>query len=227
MITITFISDTHGLHDQLTDKLTEPTDFIIHAGDISSRGSSEELKKFFKWYNSLEGYKHKIFIAGNHDFFFEQYPRDLINQLLKPYPDIIYLQDESVTLEGLKIYGSPYQPEFFDWAFNLKRGEQLAQKWSEIPEDTDLLITHGPPHKILDEVLSGEKVGCEALIDRVLKVNPLFHVFGHIHEAYGIKTFHDINFINASSVNRRYQVVNDPIIAQLIDTGENKIINFN
>jgi len=90
-----------------------------------------------------------------------------------------------VIIEGVKFYGSPWQPRFFDWAFNLDRGEEIKKKWDLIPMDTDVLITHGPPYGILDLTHEGEKVGCEELMKAVLRVQPKIHIFGHIHEAYG------------------------------------------
>jgi hypothetical protein len=98
---------------------------------------------FCRWFNSLDQYKHKIFIAGNHDWGFQTHPED-VSDILKWYPNITYLQDSSVEIEGIKIYGSPWQPEFFQWAFNLQRGPEIQEKWDMIPLDTDILITHGP-----------------------------------------------------------------------------------
>ena len=93
-----------------------------------------------------------------------------------------YLCDESLTLDGVKFYGSPWQPRFFDWAFNKDRGAPLKAIWDKIPLDTDVLITHGPPHGILDLTFDKIKAGCEELLLAVQRIKPKVHVFGHIHE---------------------------------------------
>ena len=202
---ITFISDTHGKHNQLTTDLPGGW-MIIHAGDVSNRGLVTEINEFTKWFSTLP-YQHKIFIAGNHDFGFEQKKEGII------IPDnVIYLEDSEVVIDGIKIYGSPWQPEFFDWAFNLKRGEPLIEKWNMIPMDTNILVTHGPAFGMLDNTIQGLRVGCEDLVRRVFDVNPKIHVCGHIHYGYGMKKSLDVNFINASSLGERYTYDNKPIV---------------
>lgn len=194
---ITFISDTHSRHNLMTKDLPGGS-MIISAGDVSGRGTFKEVNDFLDWFSSLP-YTHKIFIAGNHDFIFEK-PNALV------IPDgIHYLQDSSVTIEGIKIYGSPWQPWFNNWAFNLPRGEALAKKWAMIPDDTDILVTHGPPFGILDFTYYDKKsVGCEELYKRVFEVKPKISVFGHIHEAFGEKEIDGIKFINASMLDLQY-----------------------
>ena len=206
---IVAISDTHGKHHQIS--LPE-ADMIIHAGDVSSRGSEVEVNNFLKWYASLD-YKYKIFIAGNHDFFFEQEDAEIIQSII---PDnLIYLNDSGIEIEGINIWGSPIQPWFFNWAFNRQRGEDIQKHWEIIPQNTDILITHGPPKSILDMTFNGEEVGCEDLLNTVLEIKPEHHIFGHIHEAYGKKMKHDIQFINASTLNLKYQVANQPIVFEV------------
>lgn len=202
---ITFISDTHSKHAYCTADLPGG-DILIHSGDMSSVGYEHELHAFLKWF-SKQKYEHKVFIAGNHDWIFERNPARA-QQILSDYPDVIYLQDSSVELQGLKIYGSPWQPAFHDWAFNLPRnGEELREKWDAIPDDTDILITHGPPHQVLDYVIwSQSSAGCERLQPRVFELQPLIHSFGHIHSA-GIRELTNITktvFINASVLDERY-----------------------
>ena len=199
---ITLISDTHSKHNQLT---LPKGDILIHAGDVSSRGNKREVKNFLNWF-SKQDYKYKIFIAGNHDFFFEQENENIIQEIIPE--NIIYLNDSGIEIEGIKIWGSPIQPTFFDWAFNRERGTEIKKYWDLIPNDTDILITHGPPFGILDQTVRGENVGCKELLIRVLEIKPKIHVFGHIHEAYGEAQKHDIKFINASVLNVRYQVTN-------------------
>jgi Icc-related predicted phosphoesterase len=126
-----------------------------------------------------------------------------------------YLLDEELELEGLKFYGSPYQPEFCNWAFNLPRGPQLARKWAKIPDDTDVLITHGPPGGILDRVAGGELVGCNDLRKRVKEINPKLHVFGHIHEAYGWHWEDKTIFVNAANCDLGYNPINKPVVVEI------------
>jgi len=207
---ITFISDTHTLHNKITEDLPGG-DIIICSGDITSRGFVEEAKYFFEWFHKLKNYDHKIFIAGNHDFCFEEHLEEM-NKILQDYYNIDYLYDSGITInDEIKIYGTPWQPEFYNWAFNLPRnGEQLKQVWNKIPENTDILITHGPPYKYLD-VIKGLNVGCELLRERVDLIKPKINVFGHIHFSHGYYYNGHTHFINASSLNEQYRYANLPI----------------
>lgn len=198
------ISDTHNKHGYIS---VPDGDVLIHAGDMTGRGRLEELIGFVSWMKA-QPHEHKILIAGNHDFIFENQP--VVAQIMVG-TSITYLQDSEVVIGGVKFYGSPWQPWFFDWAFNLPRGEHLREKWDLIPEDTDVLITHGPPMGILDLTTGGECVGCAELLVAVKRVKPKFHVFGHIHESYGEHTIHDTHFINASTCTRQYNPTNPPI----------------
>jgi len=201
------MSDTHNLHY----KIKVPNgDFLIFAGDMSMMGREQEIQRFNSFLGRLP-HKYKIIIAGNHDFLFETNPeraRSLIT-------NAIYLEDESIEIEGIKFYGSPWSPWFYDWAFNLPRGEPLKKKWNKIPLDTDILITHSPPYSILDKALRGGYEGCADLLYRVRVVEPLYHIFGHIHEAYGIKSEGNTVFINASNLDFNYAPVNKPIVFEL------------
>lgn len=204
MVRVVALSDSHSLHRRFE---IPAGDLLIHAGDMTSRGGLQELAEFNRFLGELP-HPHKVVIAGNHDFCFERSNYQARNVLT----NAIYLQDETVEIEGLTIYGSPWQPEFFDWAFNLPRGEPLRRKWAQIPEDVDLLVTHGPPHGILDFTVHKQQVGCEELLKRVLEVRPKAHVFGHIHEAYGQEESQGILFVNASICDVRYRPVNPPIV---------------
>ena len=118
----------------------------------------------------------------------------------------------------MKFWGSPWQPWFYDWAFNLNRGHDIKQKWDLIEHDVDVLITHGPPYGILDKTIHEQThVGCEELKKCVLRLKPKLHVFGHIHEGYGTYRMGDTVFINACILNVHYQPVNKPIIVELIN----------
>lgn len=211
---VTVISDTHNKHKQLD---LPGGDLILCAGDISSRGYKEEIKRFCKWYEPLP-YDNCLFIAGNHDFGFEDSPLEC-RELLKEFPGIDYLEDELILIgeewqsyeEKVKVYGSPWQPWFYNWAFNLPRnGEQLKERWSNIPENTDILITHGPPYGILDRTPSGEHVGCELLLERIKEIKPKIHVFGHIHCEYGYYFDGVTHYFNASVLNEQYEYQNRP-----------------
>ena len=203
---ILFISDTHGQHRKLKD--LPDADVIIHGGDVSKMGRDYEVEDFMGWFSELK-YRYKIFIAGNHDFFFEGETPKSIKRFLNT--NTFYLHNTSVEIEGLKIWGSPYTPTFFNWAFNLDRGTEIENVWKNIPLDTDILVTHGPPFGILDKTNSNLNVGCEELLLRVKKIKPKYHLFGHIHEAHGIFNTDKTIFLNGSLLNDRYELVNSPL----------------
>lgn len=211
MTKIVFISDTHNHHNEV--KLPKG-DILVHSGDFSGRGYPHELADFWMWLmEQSTKFKHIVFIAGNHDMSFE-YKAEWITDMIKQLPDNVhYLEDSEVVLEGIKFYGSPWQPEFHNWGFNLPRGEKLAEKWVLIPNDTDILITHGPPATILDYTLRDNiNVGCVDLLHKIKEIKPKINVFGHIHEGYGYRDIHGTMFLNASTCNLRYQPINPPIV---------------
>ncbi len=219
---ITLISDTHTKHWELDGDLPGG-DILIHAGDLMNSGRNlEDIKDFCKWFDE-QNYNSKIFIAGNHDHMFEDFPERAM-AIVNSYKLITYLQDSWIKIgdDGqfndetmIKIYGSPWQPWFYDWAFNLpKGGPGLMSKWEAIPEDTDILITHGPPQDHLD--VSGPPyneghLGCALLREKVDAQPPKIHVFGHIHGSYGYKFHNGTHFFNASILNERYDYVNKPV----------------
>jgi predicted phosphodiesterase len=207
---ITCISDTHNQHNNIPSKYLTGGDCIIHSGDVSGRGTHAEIEEFLAWYNELP-YTHKILIAGNHDFFFERASESIIKATLDKYPNITYLNDSGVEIEGLKIWGSPVQPWFYDWAFN-RRGTDICEHWDKIPLDTDILITHGPAKGYLDLTLHGDVTGCPYLLEKISELTNLkLFVHGHIHEAYGRVDFPDGGvFLNASVLNARYIMSNLP-----------------
>lgn len=202
------LSDTHGKHNFDLP----PGDVLLHAGDVSSRGLKSEIQRFLDWFSSLD-YTYKIFIAGNHDFFFEEAPKEEIEAMI---PDnLIYLNDSGVEIEGIKIWGSPIQPWFHDWAFNRKRGPEIQKHWDLIPSDSDIVITHGPAFGIHDRLVSGMPVGCEDLLPTLQRIAPKVHLCGHIHEAYGERQVGETLFLNASILNVRYEIANVPIEFEL------------
>ena len=225
---ITLISDTHTKHDELSydPKDLPGGDLLIHAGDIMNSGySSNDITSFCKWFDGLEQYDHKVFIAGNHDRKFEYAPEEAM-EIVNSYKSIDYLQDDWVVVgdsdphdpnvKTAKIYGSPWQPEFYNWAFNLPRqGKELEAKWAAIPTDTDILITHGPAQGHLDTSgppYNEPNLGCPLLRHHIDTVSrPKIHVCGHIHGGYGYKFDGQTHFFNASILNERYEYVNKPV----------------
>jgi Icc-related predicted phosphoesterase len=239
---ITHISDTHNKHNQLNGKLPGG-DILIHSGDISSIGRESEVKRFVKWFNEIDNYTHKIFIAGNHDLtfeseilfrtkseYFDRVQYEGLASIGKPQwlevlltsdlnPNVFYLENSFVEIDQIKIWGSPYSATFgYGWAFNVDRGHDSAQMWNTIPDDTDMVITHGPIYGYCDKTQNNyQNVGCEDLYHRLQEVKPHLHFAGHIHEAYGYGTipykdaWGDIYTFNGCSCNLRYEVYNKPI----------------
>ena len=203
------VADTHRLHEQI---IMPEGDVLLHGGDIGLECmSTEETKRFNKWLGTLP-YEHKILIPGNHDFYAEKNPA-LVKELLTNGTLLI---DEMVTVRGFRIYGSPWQPWFFNWAWNLQRGPEIATVWDKIPDDTDILITHGPPLERLDKTLNGDPVGCADLKYRLTQLNQLkAHIFGHIHPGYGLEEYKGVQYVNASTCNEAYEPVNPPIVIEL------------
>jgi len=234
---ITHISDTHNKHKQLNEKLPGG-DLLIHSGDISSIGRKHEVEGFINWFNKIEGYTNKVFIAGNHDLSFDsdelfrdksvhfdrkQYfeppvkgkPGWLKNLLETGLnPNVFYLENSFVQIDGIKIWGSPYSATFgHGWGFNVDRGYNSAQIWGAIPKDTDVVITHGPIYGYCDRTANtNENVGCDELYHRCKELNIPLHFSGHIHEGYGYKQTNWGGYaFNGCNCNLRYDVVNDPI----------------
>jgi predicted phosphohydrolase len=221
IVKITVFSDGHNKYKQITDDLIDG-DLILFAGDSCSMGYQHEVREFCKWYSKIPNYDHKVFISGNHDWLFMDEP-EKAKEIIGFYGNIVYLEDDLYCMgdpwdnynDMVKIWGSPWQPRFLNWAFNLDRGsKELKEKWDEIPPDTDILITHGPPQDILD--MSGPPfnergLGCNLLRDRILEVKPKIHVFGHVHGGYGYKFDGNTHYFNASILNEKYEQVNKPI----------------
>lgn len=212
---IVCVSDTHNCNEAIA---VPDGDLIIHAGDATVNGTEAEVDAFIDWFSNLP-HERKIFVAGNHDWLFE---RDELASKKLLSRGVIYLEDSVTKVKGLKVYGSPWQPRFFDWAFNLNRGDELAEKWKLIPDDIDILITHGPPMGILDEVPRQwgiENTGCEELKRRVAEIAEhgrlKLHVFGHIHCGYGTHEEFGMKFVNASTCDEDYRPTQLPIVVDL------------
>lgn len=202
-IIVDLLSDTHNRHNVCK---CDGGDILIHAGDVSGRGNIDEINEFLDWFADQD-YRHLILVPGNHDFAFEEVPNQMATECKSR--GIILLNDSGVICDGIKIWGSPVQPWFHDWAFNRQRGPAIKKHWDLIPEDTEILITHGPPGGILDMTtgIMGEPrggVGCDDLSDKIAKTKVRLHVFGHIHEARGITYQKEVTYVNASFLDRMY-----------------------
>jgi len=215
---IVFLSDTHGLHHQMKHPVPDG-DILVHCGDGMNTGAEMELYDFSIWFNEFP-HQHKIYVPGNHDHFFA----DNLNsarQVLNNHPssEVTVLVDEEIVIDGLKFYGSPWTIQFYTWAY-MKKEPELKDVWKMIPDDTDILITHGPPKSILDINDEGQRCGSKSLRDRVWEVKPLIHSFGHIHESAGIMHGSNTTFINCSVCNRKYEPVNKPYVFDFDDLGK-------
>ena len=220
---IVCISDTHcQLH-----KISIPDgDVLVHAGDLTYSGTIQEIsKELIELSKHKDRFKHIVLVAGNHDWLFQRNP-SLAEQICKDN-GITYLQDSGVEIEGIKFYGSPWQPAFRNWAFNLDRADgELKAKWDLIPSDTQVLITHSPPMNILDGVerFNGKKcefeiehVGCFDLYNRIQELKDLrISVFGHIHCARGDIEVGNVQFVNASICGEDYRPTGTPYIFTII-----------
>lgn len=206
---LVMFSDTHGLHDRLT--LPEG-DVLIFTGDMCRHGTLQAVREFSDFLGR-QPHPHKLVIAGNHDWPFQRQPQEARLAM----ESITYLEDAECVIDGIKFYGTPWQPRFYDWAFNLPRGAPLREVWSRVPDDTDVLLTHSPPLGVLDCTWDGRQVGCEELRSRTDELASLkVHVFGHIHEAYGSITLGGCRFFNASVCDRwNRRVVQEAWIAEL------------
>lgn len=234
-VRIVCMSDTHSFTSSIKFCIPDG-DIFIHAGDFTRCGAEQEVDEFNTWLGRLP-HKYKIVIAGNHELSFDEkftkltspssfksiptlgHTRNELHEAVgaknirEKLKNCIYLEDSGIELFGLKIYGSPWQPEFHKWAFNLSRGEEILQKWNLIPENVDVLITHTPPVGHGDACCTGVRAGCVELLTTVQnRVKPKYHVFGHIHEGYGITTDGTIIYVNASTCNINYNPVNPPIV---------------
>lgn len=201
---LSIISDTHGSHEKVT---VPDADVLIHCGDWTAMDSDKEWGDFITWLLDQPA-RHKILIHGNHDN-----PRWVeAGRYLNT--DLTILHDSAVEIEGITFYGSPYTPKFYNWHWMLPRNsEELAKKWEKIPDNTQVLITHGPPQGILD-IAGDERCGCELLEKRVRQLENLkLHCFGHIHSGYG-QSFSGKS-ANAAIMTEQYRPENKPIEVEI------------
>lgn len=213
---IVCISDTHGLHREAPP--VPHGDVLVHAGDLTNNGALREVAAFNDWLGELP-HRHKVVIAGNHDFCFEHQRGQAVVLLT----NAVYLEDSAHVIDGVRFHGSPSTPWFWNWAFNfpereLGSGITAKRVWSAVPADTHVLITHGPPRGALDLVPgpSPRNVGCPFLSERIHQLDRLrLHVFGHIHQGYGRLDAGAKTFINASTCDKNYEPVNAALVFDL------------
>jgi Icc-related predicted phosphoesterase len=206
------ISDTHGQHGEMA---IPSGDVLIHAGDLTTDGTVAAVRSGIAWLASLP-HERIVFVPGNHDFAFER-SADIAGALATEFPNVEILIDRATSVGGMRLYASPYQPWFGGWAYNFARGEagarEAAERWARIPDDTEILVTHGPVRDILDLTSRGVRAGCPELRARIAQLGRLkLHVCGHIHEAYGVERHGDVLYVNASSCDLGYAPTQAPII---------------
>lgn len=210
------ISDTHNRHENLAFDGTEG-DVLVHTGDFTDFGNLKKVKNFIGWFQE-QPFPLKILIAGNHDVSLDENAigakskiKEVIDRYVKNNENIIYLDESGHIIDGVKVWGSAYTfggPT--KWAFQYHNEKEAEERWSKIPEDTDILLTHGPPLGILDEY-QGQKLGCPVLYKHVIeRVRPAFHCFGHVHNQHGVKTKGSTVFINSAMVRDEW-AGKDPI----------------
>lgn len=207
------ISDTHGDHEGLA---LPQGDVLIHAGDVSAHGHRAETLEFMKWLGA-QGFEHTLCIAGNHDTYIEQ---ELLQvQQFAHLNGVQLLNDSGCEINGVSFWGSPITPRFFDWSFMRDPGPPIEAHWNLIPDSTDVLVTHGPPLGVMDEVFRPggqvEQTGCPSLLARVQEICPTLHIFGHIHEGHGSLIRDGINFLNVSTMNEFYCLTHQPVVVDL------------
>jgi Icc-related predicted phosphoesterase len=234
---IVAISDTHTHH---MDGFVPGGDILVHAGDFTYKGRRDEIGEFLDWFLDLP-HEHKVLIAGNHDIQLDTEKRTASNTILavddmdhwiheefygriRAKENVHYLENSGVCIKGINFWGSPITPTFgYGWGFN-SDPDKIGEYWELIPEDTHVLVTHGPPFETLDWVLPDyKKVGCGKLQRRISQISPLIHIFGHIHESYGAIKKDGTTYFNASQLNHRYYHTNS---AWVIDMNEREVIGY-
>jgi Icc-related predicted phosphoesterase len=202
------ISDTHGHHRRLT---IPDGDVLIHAGDFTDQSNIAEVTDFLMWFEK-QSHPARVLCCGNHDSLFESDP-DIARSLIPS--GVTYLQDTGCEISGLRFWGSPVQPWFYDLAFNRQRGDEINRHWAMIPMDTDVLVTHGPAYGKLDRIGNSERGGCEMLRARILEIGPQLHVCGHLHDGYGTDFLGKTKVVNAAICNEEGRPVREPIVVDL------------
>lgn len=209
---IVAISDTHGKWNTL--KIPE-IDLLISAGDYSFRGEKHMVKDFHKWLDKQPA-RHIISVQGNHELWVEKNWDEAKLLVSEVAPRIHFIDEGSIEIEGVKIHCSAITPEFCNWAWNRQRGLDIKKHWDAIPDDTKVLVTHGPRNMILDRLVDYSHVGCEELGYRIDQLKELkLHIFGHIHGAAGEMSFNGVTYINASICDEKYMPTNPVRVFEL------------
>lgn len=211
------ISDTHNKHNQIED--LPDGDVLLHAGDFTGLGRSGEMKSFSRWLHR-QPFEHKVIISGNHDKMFEEDPERAYGFF---EDDVHILNQSAIEIGGLKIWGEPRTPNFHEdrWVFNVPRKKMFEECWSRVPDDVDILLTHGPPHGCGDKCKDMHSdalihVGCEKQRDLLSEHECIQYVVcGHVHEGYGHYRYAGKDILNVSICNLRYQPINQPVTFEL------------
>lgn len=209
---LVLISDTHGLHNGIQG--LPDGDVLVHAGDFMNSGRDlADIISFNEWLGE-QPFKRRVVCCGNHDRYFEDPP----SMARKHLTNATYLENSGTQIDGISIWGSPYTPEFMNWAFMYPRGVAATRYWDQIPANLDVLITHGPPFGILDQTVpSGSHLGCEELLKAVEEKQPRVHVFGHIHGGAGESSNGTTRFVNAAYLNERYKPLDPAGRIRIVD----------
>lgn len=202
------LADTHGQHANITVPVG---DVFVHAGDLTAHSTPHDLSDFFAWM-AAQSHSAKIVIAGNHDRLFESHAK--LARSLVP-EGITYLQDSGCQVGGIRFWGTPVTPRFFDWAFNRDRGADISRHWNMIPSEIDVLITHGPARGILDKDAYGVEAGCDDLRQRIETLHLKAHICGHMHAGYGQTMLGRTVMVNAAICDDGYRPLRKPIIVDL------------
>lgn len=198
------LSDTHNHHRALE---VPDGDVLLHAGDFTMNGTEAETRDFAEWFEALP-HRRKVLIAGNHDRMFQERPEEA--RALVHFAD--YLEDEALEIDGLRLWGSPWQPEFGGWAFGRPAGAPMAEVWNAVEGVVDILLTHAPPKGLMDRIHNGVGIGCAALTEALPGIAPRLHVFGHVHESRGTHLSHARLSVNAATCDHRYRKAHEPIV---------------
>ena len=208
MVKLLCMSDTHFDEDAVQK---DTCDIFVHAGDFLGNGTLVEFLSFVNEIRDKIKYKYAILCPGNHDWICERdvsLCRGILNK------NEFLLIDDAINLFNLKMYSCSYTPIFYDWAF-MKKESELKEIFKRIPDDTDVLITHGPAYGILDKNYRGNCCGSHALLERIQEVKPKLHIFGHIHQSYGKRKYRGTKYINCSLLDDNYTMTNKPVIVEV------------
>ncbi len=219
---IVILSDTHEQHHQVS---VPDGDMLVHCGDFTNSGNLNKIEDFLRWF-SKHPHKNKAFCAGNHERSLdpEHTLRNKALELIKEYTDkyknLFYLENSGMIIEGLRMYASPNTPFFYNWAFNVQRGEEIAKYWRKIPKDVEFLITHGMPYSILDLVNNDygrdKHQGCEDLLNRISELKNLkLFAGGHLHMNQKLIIINNVTYVNAAIVDDQHNVIHQPVVIDL------------